>query len=42
MGSEREKVFHMLDQQDSDHEGPLLMFEPRGHAEEHIRGAVGD
>jgi hypothetical protein len=42
MRSEREKVFHMLDQQGSDHEGPLLMFEPRRHAEEDLRGVVGE
>jgi hypothetical protein len=33
VGNEQDRVFHVLDQQGSDHSGPLLMFKPREHAE---------
>jgi hypothetical protein len=39
-GTDQDKVFHMLDQQGSDHSGPLLMFDPRDHAEKDLRDAV--
>jgi hypothetical protein len=40
MGNDRGKVFHMLDQQGSDHAGPLLVFKPRVDAEQDLRYAV--
>jgi hypothetical protein len=40
MGSDQDKVFHMLDQQGSDHSGPLLVFKPRDHAGKDLRDAL--
>jgi hypothetical protein len=40
MGNDQDKVFHMLDQQGSDHSGPLLVFKPRDKAEKDLRDGV--
>jgi hypothetical protein len=42
MGKDRDKVFHLLDQFASHHEGPLLRFKPREHAEADLCDVIVD